>query len=102
MTEGSDSRRVLYAEFTANPDSVDAVAELVRALAEQVRREPGNLVFAASQKRENPSEFFVYEEYADADAFAAHLGADYGAEFNQRLAKLIVGDGSDLTFLMPL
>jgi quinol monooxygenase YgiN len=102
MTEAIDSRQILYAEFTANPGSENEVADLVRALAELVRNEPGNLVFAASQKRGNPAEFFVYEEYVDGDAFAAHLGADYGATFNARLTDLVVGAGSELTFLMPL
>jgi quinol monooxygenase YgiN len=102
MTEVADSRQVLYAEFTAKPGNEDEVAGLVRGLTELVRREPGNLVFAASQKRNNPAEFFVYEEYADAEAFSAHLGADYGAAFNAKLTELIVGDGSDLTFLVPL
>jgi quinol monooxygenase YgiN len=102
MNAAVDPRRVLYAEFTAQADNVAEVAELVKELAESVREEPGNLVFAASQKRNNPAEFFVYEEYVDADAFAAHIAAEYGARFNSRLKELIVGDGSDLTFLMPL
>ena len=50
MTEGTDPRRVLYAEFTALPGHEDEVAELVRGLSALVRQEPGNLVFAASQK----------------------------------------------------
>ena len=102
MSEGTDPRRILYAEFTAVPGSESEVADLVRGLTELVRQEPGNLVFAASQKRSNPAEFFVYEEYADAEAFAAHVGAAYGAEFNQKLASLVVGGGSELTFLSPL
>ena len=102
MTDDVTSRRVLYAEFTALPGSIDVVVELLRGLTEHVRREPGNLVFAASQKRDNPAEFFVYEEYLDEDAFAAHVRADYGARFNESLTEHIVGDGSELTFLMPL
>ncbi|HEX4442771.1 MAG TPA: putative quinol monooxygenase [Galbitalea sp.] len=102
MTADADPRRVLYAEFTALAGSVDHVAELLRWLTVEVRKEPGNLVFAASQKSTNPAEFFVYEEYVDEAAFAAHIGADYGARFNRSLTELIVGDGSDLTFLMPL
>jgi quinol monooxygenase YgiN len=102
MTGDADPRRVLYAEFTALPESVDFVVDLLRGLTEQVRREPGNLVFAASQKVENRAQFFVYEEYVDAEAFAAHLAADYGARFNKSLMEHIVGDGSELTFLMPL
>ena len=104
MSEESapDPRRILYAEFTAKSGNEDEVAELVRGLAALVRQEPGNLVFAASQKRGRPAEFFVYEEYVDSDAFRAHVSADYGVTFNAQLADLIVGDGSDLTFLTAL
>ena len=102
MTEGTDPRRVLYAEFTARPGTETKVAELVRELSALVRQEPGNLVFAASQKRGNPAEFFVYEEYEDAEALTAHASAEYGASFNAKLADLVVGGRSELTFLSPL
>ena len=97
-----DPRRILYAEFTAKPGNEDEVARLVRELADLVHQEPGNLVFAPSQKRSNPAEFFVYEEYVDSDAFKAHVAAEYGVTFNARLTELIVGDGSELTFLTAL
>jgi quinol monooxygenase YgiN len=102
MSEGTDPRRILYAEFTALPGSESSVTDLVRDLTELVRQEPGNLVFAAARKRDDPAKFFVYEEYADAAAFATHLAADYGTAFNTKLAELVVGGGSELTFLTPL
>jgi quinol monooxygenase YgiN len=102
MSEVTDPRRILYAEFTAMPGSEAEVAELVRGLTVLVRQEPGNITFAASQKRGNPAEFFVYEEYEDAEALTAHVDADYGARFNAKLTELVVGGRSELTFLMPL
>jgi quinol monooxygenase YgiN len=102
MSDASDPRRILYAEFTAVPGGEAKVAELVRGLVDLVRQEPGNIVFAASRKQSNSAEFFVYEEYADAEAFTAHRGAAYGAEFNAKLADLVVGGRSELTFLEPL
>jgi quinol monooxygenase YgiN len=102
MSENAQDRTVLYAEFTATSGNEDRVAQLVHAYAELVHTEPGNVVFAPHRKRNAPASFFVYEEYADSEAFAAHLGTDYGESFNAALAPLIVGDGSDLTFLQPL
>jgi quinol monooxygenase YgiN len=49
-----------------------------------------------------PSRFFVYEVYRDDDAFTAHINAPYGRVFNEKLAPLIVEDGSQLTWLQPL
>ena len=67
----------LYAEFTANPGSEERVTELVRALAEQVRAEPGNLVFNPHTLVDEPRRWFVYEEYRDEAAFHEHLAALY-------------------------
>ena len=61
--------KTLYAEFTARPGHEDEVERLVAGLAEQVRQEPGNVTFIAHRLVEDPRAFFVYEEYADADAF---------------------------------
>jgi quinol monooxygenase YgiN len=102
MTDVVDPRRALYAEFTAKPGNVREVVALVRQYAELVRSEPGNLVFATHQKRDDTDTFFVYEEYADSAAFALHVAAPYGADFNSALGELIVGAGSDLTFLVPV
>ena len=44
----------------------------------------------------------MIEAYRDEEAFAAHLAAPYGAEFNAALVPLIVEDGSVLTFLTPI
>ncbi|CAN5138855.1 hypothetical protein BH09ACT6_BH09ACT6_21550 [soil metagenome] len=97
-----DTRRVLYAEFTALPGREAEVAALIGRFAETVRREPGNLVFAAHTKCTAGSEFFVYEEYADEAAFQRHLETDSGAEFNRGLGPLVVGGRSALTFLSPV
>ncbi|MCS5718480.1 antibiotic biosynthesis monooxygenase [Herbiconiux sp. CPCC 205763] len=95
-------RKVLVAEFTALPGEEEAVAALLAGFAVQVRAEPGCVEFAPFQLAEQPSRFFVYEVYRDDDAFAAHIGAPYGVEFNARLGPLIVEDGSQLTWLQPL
>ena len=55
--------------------------------------------FIAHRLVDDPAAFFVYEEYADAAAFAAHIGADYGVAFNAELAAHIVEPASRLTWL---
>jgi quinol monooxygenase YgiN len=94
--------KVLYAEFTARPETADRVDELIRGLAERVRREPGNEVFAVYREEADPLRFFVFEVYRDDAAFEEHITADYGAEFNAELRGLIVEDGSRLTWLTPV
>lgn len=91
--------KTLYAEFTARPGHEDEVERLVAGLAEQVRQEPGNVSFIAHRLVADPAAFFVYEEYADADAFDAHMRSEHGIAFNAELSGHIVGDGSQLTWL---
>lgn len=94
--------KVLYAEFTAKPGNADRVAELLAGLARDVRAEEGNLVFDPHRLAEDDHRFFVYEVYRDDDAFQTHIGAPYGAVFNDKLNELIVEDHSVLTFLDPV
>lgn len=92
----------LYAEFTALEGAADEVERLLATLADAVRREPGNVVFDAYRKSEDTHAFFVYEIYADEDAFRSHLGQEHGRVFNERLAGLVHGGRSTLTWLTPL
>ncbi len=95
----TDTSVILYATFTASAGNAAAVAVLLSCYAATVRKEPGNVLFEASWKADEPESFFVYEEYADDAAFQAHLNAPYGAPFNVALAPLIVESQSRLTFL---
>ena len=58
--------------------------------------EPGNEVFTVYRERDNPAKFFVFERYADDDAFAAHIGAPM-AQSLQTALGILIEDGSQLT-----
>jgi quinol monooxygenase YgiN len=100
--KGITMTKTLYAEFTVKPGSEARVAEMMLELTEHVRREPGNELFLPYRREENPREYFVFEVYSDEAAFQKHIGADYGARFNEELARHIEGDGSALTWLLPV
>lgn len=93
---------VLIAEFTAKPGNEEEVADLLAGLADDVRREDGNVAFDCYRQTEDGAKFVVYEIYRDRQAFEAHIAADYGAVFNAKLQTLIVEPHSILTFLVPL
>ncbi|GAP54139.1 putative quinol monooxygenase [Arthrobacter sp. 92] len=94
--------KTLYAEFTVKPGCEARVAEMMRELSEHVRAEPGNVVFWPYTRESRPNEFIVFEVYRDQAAFDEHIGAHYGQKFNEELAGLIEGDGSELTWLRAL
>jgi quinol monooxygenase YgiN len=89
----------LTAEFTVLPGCESRVRELVLELTDRVRDEPGNLLFMPYVLENDPLHYFVFEVYADEEAFRAHLAADYGRRFNAELADLVVGGASRLTIL---
>jgi quinol monooxygenase YgiN len=86
---------ILDAEFTAKPGASSEVG----TLAGDVRREPGIAEFTVYRERDNPRNFFVFEQYRDEASFDAHISAEYGVIFNQRLSDLIEEDESQLTWL---
>jgi len=94
--------RFLYAEIEAFPEAVGEVGSLLAGYGERVRAEPGNAQFAAFALADAPGRFFVFEEYESEEAFTAHASADYCDRFNERLAPLVVGGGSTLTWLDPI
>jgi len=116
MSWSSGEGRVeLIARFTALPGREEEVASLLLALTAKVRDEPGCLAFepyrvgpapsgsaATAEPEPAGTGFVVIEAYRDAEAFAAHLAAEYGAEFNAALGPLIVEDESVLTFMTPI
>jgi quinol monooxygenase YgiN len=115
MSWSSDEHRVeLIARFTALPGHEEEVADLLLGFTAKVREEPGCLTFEPSRVAAAPqgssatagpepvgTGFVVIEAYRDEVAFAEHVAAPYGAEFNAALGPLIVEDGSVLTFLAP-
>lgn len=116
MSGSSGAGRVeLVARFTARPGCEEEVARLLLALTAKVRSEPGCLAFDPFRVAAPPpgsgvsagpervgAAFVVVEAYRDDAAFAEHLAAPYGAEFNAALGPLTEEAGSVLTFLTAL
>lgn len=101
MTPRMETPVALYAEFTAREGRAEEVQALLLDLTTKVRGEPGNISFQPHRRKESLNDFFVYEIYRNQQAFDTHLSADYGKVFNEKLTHLIVGTGSNLTFLAP-
>ncbi len=94
--------KTLHAEFTAKPGCAEEVAQRLAEYGRSVKAEPGNVIFAPNRRQDDPDRFFVFEAYADEDAFQAHLAAPYGGPFNEELEKLIKEPASVLTMLTPV
>ena len=69
-------RVALAATWEAKEGQGDAVAEILRCMAEAVKAEPGTLLFWPHRSPTNDRIFFLYELFADDAAFAAHQQTD--------------------------
>jgi quinol monooxygenase YgiN len=94
-----DVARTLIAQFTALPDAIDRVRQMIVDYGDAVRAEAGNQRFEVYTKADDPRAFVIIEVYRDEHAFQEHLAAPYGTPFNSALEPLIVEDHSVLTFL---
>lgn len=72
---------VVCAKWTAKEGESDKVAEAIRKLAPLSRQEPGVLLYQPHRSPENPNIFFFYEQYADADAYQAHVDSDHVQQY---------------------
>jgi quinol monooxygenase YgiN len=63
---------VVAATYTAKDDQAQTVLNALTNATGPSREEPGNITYRAHRSIEDPNVFFIYEEYVDEDAFAAH------------------------------
>jgi quinol monooxygenase YgiN len=74
MAQGAKDLYVRVAEIEVDPAQLEpykvAVQEQIEAA---VRLEPGVLALYSVGDKENPAHVFVFEMYADVDAYKAHL-----------------------------
>lgn len=80
MTGSAPRTTVVIAEWLARPGAQDAVAAALSDLAAATRAEEGNLDYRVFVDRENPRSFLLLEEYADAQALAAHRASTHFQE----------------------
>ena len=74
--EISDSARTA-AEGLALLGDQDAVASALEALVEPSRAEEGVLVYIPNRDPEDPTKFFIYEQYVDEAAYTAHTETEH-------------------------
>jgi (4S)-4-hydroxy-5-phosphonooxypentane-2,3-dione isomerase len=63
---------VVAAIYTARDGEAKTVLDALTKVTEPSRAEPGNITYRAHRSIESPNVFFIYEEYVNEAAFAAH------------------------------
>ncbi|SMP58702.1 Quinol monooxygenase YgiN [Neorhodopirellula lusitana] len=76
--------------FRIKPDFVDAFrTRVLQQASDSVQLEPECFQFDVSTEESDASIFFLYETYANADAFAAHKTTAHFLDFDQQVADWI-------------
>ena len=88
--------RPMIAVLDAKPGMADAFREHIIDLVRQVRQEPGCTAFTAYEARDTPGRFYLYEVYADAAAFDAHLKTDHVHTFISSIPEFSTGGPGSL------
>lgn len=94
----------LFVTFDVHADKLDEFVDAITVnAAASLRDEPGCLIFDVHQDVAEPTRFYLYEVYADEDAFrVAHRGAPHYAKW-QEAARVCVVEGSHRnTFAQPI
>ena len=79
----------LLARFTAKEGKADELVAAFEPLIDQVRNEPGTLLYVMNRAKDDSNVFWFAELYADDDAFAAHGASEAMANAMPVLAGLI-------------
>ena len=87
---------VVAAKWIARPEEVDEVARCVAAMVPLSRAEPGMLVYQPHRDPEDPTVFYLYEQYVDEDAYKAHVESAHFQEigFGDAIPRLAARERS--------
>ena len=77
---------VVSAIWRARPGKEERLLELIRELTPPSRAEPGNRFYQAQRSLEDPRDFYLYEQYADAAAYQAHMDSEHFTRLVKREA----------------
>ena len=79
----------LLAKVTAQKGKGDELLAAFEPLIQQVRNEPGTLLYLINRSKDDPDVFWTAELYTDDDAFGAHGASDAMAKAGPTLGPLI-------------
>jgi quinol monooxygenase YgiN len=71
---------VVAAYWKARPDKAEVVAQILEIMTPLSRQEPGCLYYQAQRSLEDPSVFFLYEQYTDQKAYETHMASPHFEE----------------------
>jgi quinol monooxygenase YgiN len=87
-----DTSLRVIARAIAKPDHVIQVREILSALVERTRQEPGCLSYHLLENEADPTDLVFVEQWASAEAEQAHFTTPHVLSALQRLVGLLVSE----------
>ena len=79
----------VVARIKAKSDKIDEVSELLSALVEPTRKEPGCITYELLQNRNDPTDFTFVEEWASDSALDSHAISDHIKALAPKLQPIV-------------
>ncbi len=79
----------LVVRIEAAARKADALKDLLSQLADDAATEPGTLVYILNQEDDNPSVFWLYELYRDAEAQKLHSDGEFFKSLLPQVLELL-------------
>jgi quinol monooxygenase YgiN len=68
---------VVAAIWKAKPGEEGRIREVIKAMTPLSRKEQGNLYYQAQVSPQDPTKFFLYEQYTNAQAYEDHKATEH-------------------------
>ncbi len=94
--------RPLLAVLEADPGHADELRAMIVELTRANRQESGCIAFIPYEADQFPGRFYLYEVFANADAFEEHLETNHVKEFRTALASVSPSGPGDLVQLVEI
>jgi quinol monooxygenase YgiN len=82
---------VIAGTIPVKPEYREEAYTLASMLEQETRKEAGCFAYTFYADRNNPSIFFIFEEWESDEALAQHFQTDHMKQFMQQAPKLLAG-----------
>ena len=82
---------VIAGTIPVKPEAREEAYKLASMLEEAARKEPGCLMYTFYADRNNPSTFFIFEEWESDAALAKHFQTEHMKQFMQQAPNILAG-----------
>ncbi len=86
------NKKIVIARIQVVKGKENEYLSLVEPLIKASKTESGNLAYSLYQSTQNPSEFLVYEEYINEDAFNKHCETELFQSFGEKVKPILAKD----------